>query len=212
MKHYAPWGPRYGRLAADAPCFITFPGGCARPGAGLLRLDFALDAARRIPVRVAGMAGYQLMLDGRLIHRGPEWSDAHTLFADPVTLDLSPGRHMLEILLWHFGHQGGSREMSPFAAFALWPDDPADETAKTLLATGEAPYRACFLPGCRAVGYHMSGMAAPRLVWDFREAPAPWRPAEPIAGCMSGMFAVYPRRLPPLQEEFRNSYRLRAAD
>ena len=103
MKNYSPWGPRCGRLASAAPGFITFPGGCTRPGAGLLRLEFESAAARKIPVRLTGMAGYQLSLDGQLLHRGPEWSDRHTLFADALIFDLAAGHHTLEILLWQIG-------------------------------------------------------------------------------------------------------------
>ncbi len=212
MKNYSPWGPRCGRLAAAAPRFITFPGGCFRPGAGLLRLEFESDASRKVPVRVAGMAGYQLSLDGQPVHRGPEWSDRHTLFADALTLDLKAGRHTLEILLWHFGPDSGLREMSPFAGFALWPDDARDTAAKSLLATGTAPYRACRLPGCTAVGYHMSCMAAPRLAMDWNVAPEPWLPAETIAESMTGMFAIHARALPPMREKTWTGFTLRAAD
>ncbi len=195
--------------AAAAPVFVTFDYGCVPPCAGKLALAVTTGQACAVPVRMLGAAGYQFSVNGRIVHRGPEWTDDNCRIADRVTLELTAGKNELEVMLWNFGACAGLREMTAVAAFALIPDHPDWHNR---LATGRAPWRACRLHGIQVVYPHMSASAAPRLAVDFNVAGEEWTPAYPISDSTSGLWMIRDRELPPQREARRGPGRLRTAD
>ena len=144
--------------------------------AALLRCDFELAAAEKLPIYVSGIAGYRLYLDNEFLHCGPEWDIAGTLSLDDITLELSSGKHTLTVMLWNHGLKSAAyREMSKHVFFVL--QSQIDSPAARALNTAEGNYEYTLLDGWQLCKFHMSCMAGPRLEVDFQQNQIQWRPA-----------------------------------
>jgi len=180
---------------------------------GLLRREFELHQPEKLSVFIAGMAGYQLSLDGKLYHCGPEWSYDNILIADEIILELSAGKHIVEIKLWNHGLEYSAlREMSHHAFFALWSEN--DSPAARELATDQAEYQCCILSGWQICSYHMSCMAGPRLEVDFRVPPSDWQRAVKLDPKFMSQhnYRFYKRMLPLDYNQIYTNITLRSAD
>ena len=144
--------------------------------AALLRCNFELASAEKLPLYVSGIAGYRLYLDDEYLHCGPEWNTAGILSLDDITLQLSSGKHTLTVMLWNHGLKSAAyREMSKHAFFVL--QSPIDSPAAAALSSALGNYEYTLLEGWQLCKFHMSCMAGPRLAVDFRQNQLQWHPA-----------------------------------
>ena len=197
-ERFFPEKPRF-FTAANAPRFLTIPFYHLPPVAGRLDLDFVMPCSREVELCCAGMAGYQIILDGEIVHRGPEWR-SYGLTEDKFKVKISAGKHLWQIMLWGFGVEAGYREMNHTAAISIYPADENDVELRDMLGTGYAPYRTGILRGVKTAGQHMSCMAAPRLYYDYRVDISEYGTAQTIHSSTTAPWLIYERTLPLLRE------------
>ncbi|WOO39362.1 hypothetical protein [Rubellicoccus peritrichatus] len=127
-------------------------------------------------LHVSGDQRYELLLDGKLISRGPDAGDKwHWSFAS-YEIPLTAGEHTFEAIVWCLGNDAPLAHHSHAAGFIL-----AGEGAYAdLINTGKAPWKAEVLDGISfdekrlLEGAHYIGSAA---VFDGRDFP--WEPKNP---------------------------------
>jgi len=124
--------------------------GARTQGMARFRVDFTIEASVETVLHVSADERFELMLDGRLIARGPDRSDlAHWAFSS-YSITLEKGSHQLEALVSCWGAAAPVAQISYQPGFIL-----AVEGLESLLNTGQGDWK-----GCRVGGISLgSGLA-----------------------------------------------------
>jgi hypothetical protein len=194
------------------------------PGAGpvalLFRNEFVLEAAREAVIHVTADERWELSLDGGVFSMGPDRCDAGHWSFHSYRLQLAPGRHRLEALVWRAGDHAPTAQVTTGGGFQL-----AVEGAEGLgLATGSPGWRVRRVAGWSfekaAVPPHMVGAShiidGAAFYASGREAEfVPARvTGEPIkaneVGLMRSGRRLYPSGLPEQLRRVARAGRVRA--
>jgi hypothetical protein len=136
------------------------------PLVAVYRLEVELTDAVVADAWVTADQRYELWIDGQLCRRGPEIGTPRRWYADRVPLQLTPGRHRLEALVWSPTRADGDYATASVAhGFALGVDGPANE----VLATGRATWRHRLLSGITFTKDPLAYWTVPGSRLDARE-------------------------------------------
>ena len=119
-----------------------FDGGWRGPVFLRFRCDF--DAAPTTLVfHVSADERYELLLDGRRISRGPDRSCVSAWSYKTYAVDLAPGRHRMEAIVWSLGPLSPMAQLTWRGGFVL----KADGSYDSRLTTGKGPWQVAKLDG-----------------------------------------------------------------
>lgn len=135
------WHPDFGNPAAPAHGDF-FSGGWREPVLVRFRREFEGGAA---PARIHVSADerFELFLDGDRIARGPDRSDVEHWSYATYEIELAPGQHKLEALVWSIGPYAPVAQMSWRGGFILKAEGDYDRQ----LTTGKAAWEVARLEG-----------------------------------------------------------------
>ena len=91
---------------------------------------------------------FVLMLDGRIVARGPDRGTVENWMYHTYDIDLPAGRHTLDAVVWRIGEAAPLAQLSWRGGFILKADGPFD----ALLTTGKAAWRVGELTGTHSDG------------------------------------------------------------
>ncbi len=135
------WHPDFGNPAAPSHGDV-FSGGWREPVLVRFRKEFEAGAA---PARIHVSADerFELFLDGNRIARGPDRSDVEHWTYATYEIELAPGSHRLEALVWSIGPYAPVAQMSWRGGFILKAEGDYDRQ----LTTGKAAWEVARLEG-----------------------------------------------------------------
>ena len=115
-----------------------------------LRFKNAFTAEGGAPLRihVSGDERYVLLLDGRIISRGPDRGTVERWCYSTYDLTLDPGAHTLEAMVYQIGPNAPMAQLSWRGGFILKAEGVYDKR----LTTGKGPWKVARLEGNRLVG------------------------------------------------------------
>jgi len=128
MQDYAPidrakwlWHPAVenGRDVPKEGVFLRFRRAFEKIGGEKLRFDVCADER------------YVLKLDGKVISRGPNRGDVNHWLFQSYEVDLSPGEHVLDALVWRLGEEAPLAQRSWRGGFALKAEGAYHRTLST---------------------------------------------------------------------------------
>ncbi len=137
------------RKSADNRCqWIALPG--VKQGESIVAgyvLKFEVAKSQAVLVKVAADQQYELYLDGEFIGRGGESGVPEHWFFESYRLNLSKGNHVLAAKVWSWGgRHSAMAQMEVFHGFYL---SSSRKTTRTLLGTGQGPWRVKALQGIK---------------------------------------------------------------
>lgn len=119
-----------------------FAGGWRQPTLVRFRREF--EAANSpIRIHVSADERFELFVDGNRIARGPDRSDVEHWSYATYDLDLVPGKHVMEALVWSIGPYAPVAQLSWRGGFILKAEGDYDKQ----LTTGKAPWEVAKLDG-----------------------------------------------------------------
>lgn len=183
---------------------------------------FAAVGGAPLRIHVSGDERYILLLDGRIISRGPDRGTVERWCYSTYELTLDPGPHTLEAVVYQIGPSAPMAQLSWRGGFILKAEGAYDK----LLTTGKSNWKVAVLEGNRLVG--MGGgawgtgmqieMAGTSPVWkqppdaayvDVAEVRGPVKKL--AAGLNEPGWRLYPSSLPDQIENECKPGRFRAA-
>ncbi|MBR4654754.1 MAG: hypothetical protein IKO72_15470 [Kiritimatiellae bacterium] len=130
------WPTEFRNEIATAPeRYFRFRREFVSPG-GTARVDVSADER------------FILILDGRIVARGPNRGLVENWMCHTYDIDLPAGPHTLDAVVWRIGEAAPLAQLSWRGGFVLKADGPFD----ALLTTGKAPWKAGALKGTHSDG------------------------------------------------------------
>ena len=200
-------GDRIGKAPDSNTRFLKFRREfTSAPGDGTLRFDVSADER------------FYLALDGKFVARGPNRSTVENWQYQTYDVDLEPGAHVMEAVVWKIGDLGPLAQLSHRGGFLLKAEGAYD--AK--LTTGTAEWRVGALSGIRPIGKDKdSGAWGTGVQFEisgcgpYSGEPDEWKTAEVVRGPAgvkgpkswggrTGGWMLFPTQLPD-QTELRTT-------
>ena len=137
------WHPDFAPAAAPVPAHADeFFNGWRQPVLVRFRRPFSASAAP-LRLHVSADERFELFLDGERIARGPDRSDVEHWAYATYELQLAPGQHRLEALVWSIGPYAPVAQMTWRGGFVL----AAEGEYAGQLTTGKAAWEVARLDG-----------------------------------------------------------------
>lgn len=204
------------RYAIERASWITHPQAQDK-GAGVFlkfRRRFKVDSAAACEIDVSGDGRFFLLFDGRHIANGPHRGLIDNWQFQSYRLELSPGEHVIEAVVWSGGQKAPRAQLELSPAFILKADGDFD----AVLSTGTAPWEVALLGRTRFTRQGWSGAFG--TGWEtevsgtglFDDEGTAWQKAETSVGPQGETVAggvrrpgrlLYPSQLPDQMSEER---------
>lgn len=112
------------------------------------RKTFTAQGDAPLRIHVSGDERYVLLLDGKLISRGPDRGSVERWCYSSYDIALEPGAHTLEAMVYQIGPNAPMAQLSWRGGFILKAEGAYDAA----LTTGKSPWQVAVIEGNRLVG------------------------------------------------------------
>ena len=154
-------------------------------GGGLFvryRRRFQVEDGAPFEIDVSGDGRFTLLVDGKVVSRGPHRGLVENWQFQSYSIALEPGEHLLEAVVWSAGEKAPRAQLEHRPGFVLKASGAYDDR----LTTGKAAWEAGAIRGTRFTGQGWSGAFG--TGWETRATGTGFldeQPSEWVAACVS---------------------------